>query len=109
MKGKGRRMHLGSLIKHITQSVGKPRTRPGLIIYHPDKGEGLDGSTQSAKETGTGQSWTGSMQANLTAGNSKQGQNQQAPSISRSVPVSKCHVSAVLLAPFEQKGRKWGG
>ena len=45
VKGNARRMHLGSLIKHITQSVGKPRTRPGLIIHHPGKGEGLDGST----------------------------------------------------------------
>ena len=38
------------------------------------QGEGLDGSTQPAKETCPGQSRTGTRQANLTAGNSNQGQ-----------------------------------
>jgi len=41
VKGKARRMHLGSLIKHSTQSAGKPRTRCGVNKSPRTKGKVL--------------------------------------------------------------------
>ena len=49
------------------------------------QGEGLDGSTQPAKETCAGHCWIGETQANLTAGNSNEGEDQQATPVSGSV------------------------
>ena len=56
----------------------------------PLHGEGPDGSTQLAKETRTGQSRTGAIRANLTAGNSNKAKAVQSPPFSGSLPMSEC-------------------
>ena len=55
----------------------------------PLHGEGLDGSTQPAKETYAGHSRIGKTCANLPAGNSENGKSQQATSFSESLWIAK--------------------
>ena len=55
----------------------------------PVHGEGLDGSTQPAKETQGGHGRIGNTCANLTAGNSEHGKSRSATSLSGSLPLDE--------------------
>ncbi len=74
----------------------------------PLHGEGLDGSTQLAKETHAGQSWIGLKCANLPAGDSENGKSQQATSLSGSVSITEYGNAASGMEGLEKERRHRG-
>ncbi len=67
------------------------------------QGEGLDGSTQLAKETHARQSWIGHRCANLPARNSENGKSQQATSLSGSLSTAQYGDAAPSLEGLEKE------
>ena len=73
------------------------------------QGEGRDGRTPPAQDTCAGHGRIGSTQANLPAGDSRQGEGRQAAPISRPLPLPERRAPGGLLGRPESGCGQWGG